>query len=146
MFGGKSTDVSGHIGETTATESVEENLLGVTLDKNLDFKKHVNVLCKKVGQRLHALARKSSYMDTEKLRIIMNTFIISQFSYCPLVWMFDDRSVNRKINKFYEKAPKIKYRDSCSTFEDLLKKENQFPFTKKNYNCLLWKLLKLIAI
>ena len=38
------------------TESVEEKLLGVILDKNLDFKSHVNAICKKAGQKLHALA------------------------------------------------------------------------------------------
>ena len=42
------------IGATTITESVEEKLLGVTLDKKLDFKNHVNTLCKKAGQKLHA--------------------------------------------------------------------------------------------
>jgi len=37
IFGGNNTDVSVHIGETVVTESIEEKLLGVTLDKNLDF-------------------------------------------------------------------------------------------------------------
>ena len=46
IFGGKNTDVSVHIGETMVTESVEDKLLGVTLDKNLDFKSHVNAICK----------------------------------------------------------------------------------------------------
>ena len=32
-------------GATTITESVEEKLLGVTLDKKLDFNNHVNTLC-----------------------------------------------------------------------------------------------------
>ena len=48
--------MSVHIGETRVTESVEEKLLCVTLDKNLDFKSHVNAICKKAGQKLHALA------------------------------------------------------------------------------------------
>ena len=99
IFGEKNTDVSVHIGATTITESVEEKLLGVTLDKKLDFKNHVNTLCKKAGQKLHALARISNYVDVEKLRVMMNAFVVSQFSYCPLVWMFHDRSVNKKINK-----------------------------------------------
>ena len=44
IFGGKNTDMSIHIGETRVTESVEGKLLGVTLDKNLDFKSHVNAI------------------------------------------------------------------------------------------------------
>ena len=107
IFGGKNTDVSVHISETMVTESVEEKLLGVTLDKNLDFKSHANAICKKAGQKLQALTRISSYMNVEKSRIMMNTFAMSQFSYCTHIWMFQDRSVNKKINKIHERAIRI---------------------------------------
>ena len=60
-------------------------LLGITLDKNLDFKCHVENICKKAGQKLHALARVAKFMDQEKLQTVMNAFILSQFSYCPVV-------------------------------------------------------------
>ena len=50
IFGGENTDVSVHIGETRVTGSVEEKLLGVILDKNLDFKSHVNAICKKLDR------------------------------------------------------------------------------------------------
>ena len=93
IFWEKTTDVSMQIAATTITESVEEKLLSVTLDRNLDLKNHVNILCKIAGQKLHALARISNYIDVEKLRVMMNAFVVSQFSYCPLVWMFHERSV-----------------------------------------------------
>ena len=44
-------------------------LLGVTIDKKLDFNEHVTELCKKANQKLHALARISNYMDKDKLKI-----------------------------------------------------------------------------
>ena len=100
IFGEKNTDLSVHIGATIITESVKVKLLGVTLDKHLDFKNHANSLCKKVRKKLHALARISHYVDVEKLRITMNAFVVSQYSHCSLVWMFHDRSANKKINKF----------------------------------------------
>ena len=50
ISGEKNTDVSVQIGATTITESVEIKLLGVTLDKNVDFRNHVLHL-------KHALAR-----------------------------------------------------------------------------------------
>ena len=107
-FGEKNNDVSVQIGATTITESVQEKLLGVTLDKNLNFKNHVNTLCRKAGHKLHAPARITNYVDVEKLRVMMNAFIIFQFSYCPLVWMFHDRSVNTKINNIHaERAFRI---------------------------------------
>ena len=44
ISGEKNNDVSVQIGATTITESVEIKLLGVTLDKNVDFGNHVNAL------------------------------------------------------------------------------------------------------
>ena len=56
-------------------ESTEENLLGITFDQSLSFKEHVKTLCRKAGQKLHALARVSCYMDTEKLQLLMRAFV-----------------------------------------------------------------------
>ena len=68
--------------------STEEKLLGVKFDSNLSFENHVTSLCKKASQKLHALAGISRYMDLNKLTNLMKAFITSQFSYCPLIWMF----------------------------------------------------------
>ena len=59
--------------------------LGVTIDNKLDFNEHISKLCKKVTTKLHALVRVSNFMSQEKLRLIVEAFIESQFSYCPLV-------------------------------------------------------------
>ena len=69
------------IGATLITESVDENLLGITIDKLLDFKSYVNSLCKRARQKLHALSRISNYVNVEKLTIMMKAFVVSQFSY-----------------------------------------------------------------
>ena len=68
--------------------STEGKLLGVKFDANLSFENHVTSLCKKASQKLHALARISYYMDLNKRRNLMKAFITSQFSYFPLIWMF----------------------------------------------------------
>ena len=80
------------IGATTITESVEEKLLGVTLDKNLDFKNYVNTLCRKARQKLHALARVSNYADVEKLRVMI-------FPNLATVHLFGCFTIGRLIRK-----------------------------------------------
>ena len=60
-------------------------LLGVALDNKLSFEPHLNVVCKKVSQKLHALARVSKFISKEELSAFMKAFIMSQLSYCPLV-------------------------------------------------------------
>ena len=71
-FGAKgNNEISIRIGEACVKESTEENLLGITFDQSISFKQHVKALCKKAGQKLHALARISRYMDTEKQQQLM---------------------------------------------------------------------------
>ena len=111
-----------NIGTSCIEQSDKEKLLGITLDRNLDFKCHVENICKKTGQKLHALAQVAKFMDQEKLKTIMNAFVLSQFSYCPVIWMFHDRKVNNKINKIHERALRIAYKDTSSNFEQLLTK------------------------
>ena len=84
--------------------STEEKLLGVKFDSNFSFENHVTSLCKKTSQKLHAFVRISHYMDLNKRRNLMKAFITSQFSYCPLIWMFHSRSLNNKINRIQERA------------------------------------------
>ena len=68
ILGGKSNEVSVKIGEANVKESKEEELLGIIFDQKLGFKQHVKTLCKKASLKLHALARISCHMDSEKLK------------------------------------------------------------------------------
>ena len=77
VFVDKTNDVSVTVGNSLIKESSEEKLLGVTIDKDLSFKTHLDSLCKKASQKLHALARISKFMDTEKIVLMMNTFVMS---------------------------------------------------------------------
>ena len=44
-------------------------------------------------------------MSTEKRRLIFKAFIISQFNYCPLVWMFHTKQLNNRINSLCLSSP-----------------------------------------
>ena len=55
-------------------------------------------------------------MDRVKLQLLMIAFIKSQFNYCPLVWMFHDRTINSKVNKSRERALQIVCKDSGNDF------------------------------
>ena len=141
-FGTKQDDIKITIGEAIVEESSEERLLGVTIDKNLNFKSHVSNLCKRASQKMHALARVSPFMDPDKLRLLMNSFIKSQFSYCPLIWMFHDRGLNSKVNKIQERALRIVYKDSHADYETLLKLDNAVSIHQRNLQYLMIEIYK----
>ena len=105
--------VSGNVRATAKIDNIniesenEQVLLGITIDSNLTFENHINNICKKASQKLNALARVAPYMNMQKRRIIMKSFVTSQFGYCPLIWMFHSRRVNNTINSIHEKALRI---------------------------------------
>ena len=68
----------------------------------------------------HAFTRTPPSMGSRKFVAVTNEFITSQFSYCPLIWMFHSRRINYKIIKIYEKALKLSYKDRVSTLEYLM--------------------------
>ena len=110
----------------------KEVLLGITVDQNLKFDDHVNGLCKKVCQKLNALASFVPYINVEKRRIIMKVFIVSQYRCSPLVWIFYSRDINNKINRIHEKVLRITYRHKSSSFQDLFDKDNSVTIHHKN--------------
>ena len=77
-----------------------EVLLGITIDHELKFDNHVNHLCKRGSLKCNAPARIAPFMNVSKKRVIMKSFIKSQFRYCPLIWMFHSRGLNNKRNVF----------------------------------------------
>ena len=62
------------------TSSTAETLLGITIDSELNFENHLSAICNKVSRKINALGRISKYVPLEKRRIVMKTFIKSQFN------------------------------------------------------------------
>ena len=81
-------------------------------------------------------------MDQKKLRNLMRAFITSQFQYCPLIWMFHSRQLNQKINKIQERALRITYKDTESTFSELLQKDCAVTIHTKNLQILMTEMYK----
>ena len=52
----------------------------------------------------------------------MKAFIVSQFSYCPLIWMLHSKTLNNRINNIHERALRLAYTDNKLFFKQLLKK------------------------
>ena len=131
------------IGNDEISGSKSVKLLGITIDNKLNFNEHVSNICKKANQKLHALARIGQYLEKDKLRIIMKTFIDSQFNYCPLIWMFHSRTLNNKINNLHTRALRIVYKNANLSFEELLKLDNSFSIHHRNLQKLATEMYKI---
>ena len=133
------------IGSECIFNSTCEKILGIYFDNKLNFEEHVSKLCKKASQKLDVLlARVSSFMSCRQRKIIMNAFIQSQFSYCPLLWMCHSRSIHTKINKIHERALRIVFGDNSSSFEQLLEKSESVSIHHRNLQLLAIEMYKAI--
>ena len=123
------------IGHSKNWENCTQKLLGIIIDRNLKFDEYVLTQFKKAGRKIKALA--------PPVARLMKPFIESQFAYCPLIWMFCQRSSNTRINHLHERVLRIVYDDNESTFEDLLKNDNSASFHHKNIRLLGIELYKV---
>ena len=59
-------------------------------------------------------------MTKGKFRTKMNALFSFQFAYCPLIWMFQNRTLNNKINKLQERVLLLVHNDNTFSFYELL--------------------------
>ena len=84
------------------------------------FDSHDKSLYKKASQKLNALSRVIYQLDCNQRKLLLNAFIISQFSYAPVVWMFHSCKQNHQINRIHEREMRLVYKDHNCTFDKLL--------------------------
>ena len=82
-------------------------------------------------------------MNIEKRRTIMKSFVTSQTSYCPLIWMFRNRRLNNKIDSIHERALSITYQDHTSTFQELPNNDNSVSTHHRNLQVSATKMFKI---
>ena len=74
--------------EIRLKKTTTKKLLGITIDKHLNFNEHLTNVCKSDSRKLNALSRASSLLSYQHKKVVTNFFISGQFHYCPLIWMF----------------------------------------------------------
>ena len=95
-------------------------LLGVIIDSKLKFDEHVKSLWLKANRNISALSRVAEIIDKQKCKSLYNSFVISNFRYSPLIWMFCGKTANNEINRVHKRALRIVLRDYDASFGELL--------------------------
>ena len=86
-------------------ESVD--LLGIEIDDKMKFESHISKLCTKAGGQLNSLFRFKKYLTPVTKKLSINSFIFSNFNYCPLVWHFCSTKSKNKIEQIQKRAFKF---------------------------------------
>ena len=113
------------------------------IDNKLNFKSHIKNLCKKALPEIGALSQLSNHLNDSQKRLVLNSIVKFQFSYCFLVWMFCSRTSNNLINKVHERTLRVILNDHESDFETLLQNNNDVCSHHRNIQTLLIEIFKI---
>ena len=82
-------------------------------------------------------------MSTEKRCTLFKAFVVSQFNYFPLVWMFHTKELNNRINSLHEKALRLINQNRNLSFDELLKRDKLVFIHYRNLQYLLTEIYKV---
>ena len=84
------------------------------------------------------------YMGFKKKEELINSFVLSNFHYCPFVSHFCSSKSSRKNDKIQERALRILYNDSTSHYNQLLNKSSKASLEVKRLRNLALEILKTL--
>ena len=127
-------------------------LLGIKFDNKLKFEEYISGLCRKSSGQLNALCRFKSYLSHESKILAINSFISSNFNYCPLIWHFSTstsevqkfRSSEIKIEKIQERALHFICNNGKKNDDDLLKDQRKCKMKIKRMRILATQIFKTL--
>ena len=100
-------------------------LLGMEIDDKLKFEINIQNLVRKAAGQLNYLISKKHCLDQESKFTLIQSFIMANFNYCPLVWHFYSKKLKTKQESIQKRALRFLYDDYESDYEHLLKIANK---------------------
>ena len=130
------------VGDSQIKEEPWVKLLGIHIDNKLSFDYHISKLVRKANSKITVIKRSFRYLSQFKKKLLLNSFVQSQFSYSPLVWMMHSKQASDKINRVHKNLLRLLYNDSESTFNELLAIDNTFTIHEVNMQKLMTEMFK----
>ena len=132
------------IGDTDITCDDNVTLLGINIDFMLKFDDHVSDICRKASKQLAVLKRIGRFLTKQGKMVIYNSFIASNFSYCPLAWHFCSSTSTNKLEKVQERAMRFINNDFTSSLPDILKQTNTQPLHVRRMKLMACEVYKIV--
>ena len=125
-----------------ATDTV--TLLGITFDSKLNFKNHIENICKTVNRNTNVLLRIRKYLDYTKSVTLYTAYMLSHFKYCPIIWMFCSKTSNSLVNKTHKRALRVVHNNFHLSLEELLVQGNSVSIHIQNIRSLMTEVFKAL--
>ena len=112
-------------------------LLGITLDKNNNFKQHIQNICRKANKKTKALLHIRKLLNLEQARVLAEAYISSSFRYCLLIWMSCSKMSDNLIVKTHYRTLRAIYDTQTQSYEELLHLSGKKKIRTQNLQILM---------
>ena len=122
------------IDNKTIESSKSVKLLGLTIYNKLNFGIHINNICKVASAKIKSLGRIRNRLNLSQAKILYNSFILSQFNYSCLAWIFCSKTLQNIINQIQKRPPRIVHNKPNLNLDNLVEREKSTTIRNKNLN------------
>lgn len=113
--------------DNNAIENVTSHkILGLYIDKHLQWKVHIDKTCSKISSKITLLKKISNYLTFDMKKLFHNSYILTTFDYCCTIWGSANKTNLTKVNVLQKRAAKV-----------ILQKPNRTP-SKELFLQLKW--------
>ena len=132
--------------ENTPIEQVSEHrVLGVTIDEEFRWHKHINNVCKTVSRNLFLLSQLKHYVESDARKLFFDAHVLSHINYSSVIWRGASEICMKKLNSLHRRAIKLVSSEKDSTTEEKMHNLNILPLHKQflyNLAVLTFKTIK----
>ena len=119
------------LGNKKIQQVVEHKVLGVTLDANLNWHAHIDLLVKRLSKNTYLLYRLKRYASKEALKLYFDAHINSFVNYASTLWDNSSGEYMKRINSVHRRAVKTLLPSKSITTDEKFKKLNILPLDKQ---------------
>ena len=99
-------------------------ILGVDLDDEMNFSRHISEIYKRSSQKVGVILRFRNLIPAKAKLGLCKSSVISQLTYCHTVWHFWRASDRRKLSRVQERALRAIFNTKADSYEELLSRAN----------------------
>ena len=119
-------------------------LLGITIDNGLSFEEHISNLCKKAALQLNALKRLAKFLNFSQRKVLAQSFVLSNFNYCPLIWHFCLANDLHKMEQIQERTLRFVHADYASSYATLLQESKSCTLELRRVRSICIEVYKVL--
>ena len=142
--GTKNANIVINLGQYPLESSECVKLLGVSIDSGLTFYPHIQDICSKASSKIKTILRIRSFLSQDQADLLFNSFVLSSFKYCPLIWMFCSKLAHNLLKNTHHRALKAKQNSLNLDYDEILTRTDCKSIHDQNLELMLVEVYKSV--